>query len=182
MDQLTQKPIAELQEAPQNSRKHPDKQIDQIAAAIEKFGWTIPVLIDEKGMIIAGHARVRAAKKLGITMAPCLIAAGWDDDKKEAYQIADNRLAELSEWDTPVLEAQIKRLNAAQFDMGFLDMSDFNVELFKPTLSPDIQVGDVTGDAIKKAQAGQDGKFGKGTGQSYEVVCPHCGGDFDVTI
>lgn len=182
MDQIETLSLAELKEAPQNSRRHTPEQIDQIAASIEKFGWTIPVLVDEHGMIIAGHARVRAAKKLGITTAPCIVASGWDDNKKEAYQIADNRLSELSEWDTEVLDAQIKRLNAANFDMGFLDMSGFNTDLFKPTLDPKINTGDITGDAIKKAQSGQDNKFSGQSKQAYSTVCPHCGEEFDVTL
>lgn len=182
MDQIIKCPLKSLSEAPQNSRKHTESQIDQIAESIKVFGWTIPVLIDENNMIIAGHARVRAAKKLGIVDAPCIIATDWDANKKEAYQIADNRLSELSEWDTDILDAQIKRLNAAKFDMGFLDMSGFNTELYKPSLNPNFKIGDVSGDAVKQAQSGQDNKFDAKPGQEYAVTCPHCGEDFDVTI
>ena len=182
MDDITQRPIYDLKEAPQNSRKHTEDQIDQIAASIEKFGWTIPVLIDDAGTIIAGHARVRAAKKLGMAEAPCIVATGWDDNKKEAYQIADNRLAEMSTWDEAILSDQIKRLNAANFDLGFLDMSDFDASLFKPTLDPKVQVGEVSGGAVDKAKANQDAKFQPNEGQTYEIMCPHCGEEFDVKI
>ena len=183
MDQIEQRTVASLQAAAQNSRKHTEAQIDQIAESIKRFGWTIPVLIDENGTIIAGHARVRAAKKLGIENAPCIIATGWSEEKKEAYQITDNRLSELSEWDTEILDAQIKRLNAAQFDLGFLDMSDFNTELFSPTLDPKIDTSAVTEDQVSKTQQQQDGKFAAGEGgQTYSVICPHCGEDFDISL
>lgn len=182
MDQIIKRPLDSLKNAAQNSRKHTEEQIDQIAASIEKFGWTIPVLIDEDGTIIAGHARVRAARKLKLAEAPCIVATGWDDNKKEAYQITDNRLSELSEWDETILSNQIKRLTAANFDLGFLDMSGFDPALFAPNLSPGIKVGDVTGDQVQKAQQGQDGKFQSPEDQTYSVVCPHCAEAFDVKL
>jgi hypothetical protein len=184
MDQIEKRPTTSLKAAAQNSRVHTEAQIDQIATSMEKFGWTIPVLLDENGTIIAGHARVRAAIKLKITEVPCLVASGWSEAKKEAYQITDNRLSELSEWDNDILGDQIKRLNAEQFDLGFLDMSGFNVDLFKPMLDPKTNTATITGQQVTDAQAGQNTRFkdGNNTKQTYEVACPHCGGLFDVSI
>lgn len=185
MDQIEKYAISDLKEAAQNSRKHTEAQIDQIAVSIERFGWTIPVVIDEKCTIIAGHARIRAAKKLGMKEAPCLVASDWSEEKKEAYQIADNRLSELSEWDNDILSDQMKRLNAIHFDMSFLDMSDFETELFNPVLDPKIDTGDVTKAQVEKTQAGLEGRFdgeqSKG-GKAYDITCPHCGEDFEVQI
>ncbi len=76
-----------------NARTHSDQQIAQIAASISEWGWTMPVLVDEGGGIIAGHARVLAARRLGMTEAPVVIARGWSDAKKRAYVLADNKLA-----------------------------------------------------------------------------------------
>lgn len=194
MDQIEKRALASLKDAAQNSRKHSAGQIDQIAASIQKFGWTIPVLIDESGVIIAGHARVRAAKQLGMEEAPCIVAAGWTADQKEAYQIADNRLGELSEWDSAILTDQIKRLNAADFDMGFLDMSAFklDMETFAPSLVPTTNTTAVTPQAVanekeklaNQFQAKDPGAPGaaKGLASSYTVICPHCGEEFDVSI
>lgn len=191
MDQIVHREIASLKNAPQNSRRHSAAQIDQIVASMTKFGWTIPVLIDEAGEIIAGHARVTAARKLGFATAPCIVASGWSADQKEAYQITDNRLAELSEWDNDILTAQIKRLNAAQFDLSFLDMTavNLNLETFNPSLTPKLNVTPVTGAAVESQKAELDNQFnpdqgGKGASSSvqYTVTCPHCGEDFDIAI
>lgn len=186
--QVVMKPISGLVPAAQNSRVHTEDQIDQIAASIKKFGWTIPVLVDEKNMIIAGHARVRAAKKAGIDTAPCIVALGWSDEKKEAYQITDNRLSELSDWDTTILEAQIKRLTAFKFDLSFLDMSGFNLNLdgFKPMLAPTmLGTSLVTDKQVGAVKAGLENQFTdaqEAAKAAYTITCPHCGEDFDVTL
>jgi len=150
---------------------------------METFGWTMPVLVDEDGLIIAGHARVLAAKKLKLTEAPCIVATGWSDAKKEAYQITDNRLSELSDWDSDILGDQIKRINAEQFDMTFLNMDAFELDVFKPTLDPKIDTSAVTGEQVAKTKAGLDGQFsGKEPPKEYTCTCPHCGEDFDIQI
>jgi len=172
-----------LKEADQNSRAHSPEQIDQIAASMTEFGWTIPVLVDENYVLIAGHARYLAAVQLGIKKAPVIMATGWSEAKKEAYQITDNRLSETSTWDTDILSNQIKRLNAAKFDMGFLDMSDFDVELFKPTLAPMMDTSPVTAEGLEKKQKQMDAKIDSTIdAKEYEVVCPHCSKDFLVEL
>lgn len=191
MHQIVTLPLSKLKEAAQNSRVHTAEQINQIAASIQRFGWTIPVLVDDEGMIIAGHARVRAGRQLGMTEAPCIVATGWDDDQKEAYQIADNRLGEMSNWDKDILSDQIKRLTAVNFDLGFLDMGALNLDLdgFMPTLDPKINTAAVTGEQVAAAQGAMQGQFtpeasGGATvaKPTYGVVCPHCGGEFDVSL
>lgn len=187
MDQIEMRGLATLKAAAQNSRKHSAGQVDQIAASIQKFGWTIPVLIDEEGTIIAGHARVLAARQLGIETAPCIVATGWTADQKEAYQITDNRLGELSEWDSDVLTNQIKRLNAAQFDLGFLDMSAFKLDVgtFAPLNAPKFSTADVTAGQVAAEQHKLGTKFDAPTAppsSQYTVICPHCSEEFDVTL
>jgi ParB-like chromosome segregation protein Spo0J len=75
-----------------NARTHSDEQVTQLAASIEEWGWTIPVLVDEAGGIIAGHGRVMAAHRLDLEDVPVMVAAGWSDAKKRAYMLADNQL------------------------------------------------------------------------------------------
>ncbi len=110
--------VASLSPYANNSRTHSPKQIDQLISSIKKWGWTIPVLIDETGMIIAGHARVRAAKKIGIRDVPVIVAAGWSDEQKKAYVIADNRLSENAGWDDEILRSELSSLMDAGFDVG----------------------------------------------------------------
>ena len=76
-----------------NARTHSEAQVAQLAASIREWGWTMPVLADEAGVIIAGHGRVLAARSLGITEIPVMIARGWSEAQKRAYVLADNKLA-----------------------------------------------------------------------------------------
>tara|TARA_B100000963_G_scaffold285456_1_gene254388 strand:- start:2761 stop:3423 length:663 start_codon:yes stop_codon:yes gene_type:complete len=105
-----------------NSRVHSTEQIAQIAASIQEWGFTVPILIDEKNTLIAGHGRLLAAQKLELQKIPVMIAKGWSDAQKRAYVIADNKLAINAEWDEELLKVEIKQLELEKFDistMGF---------------------------------------------------------------
>jgi len=83
-----------------NARTHSDAQIAAIAASIKEWGWTTPALVGEDGGLIAGHARILAARQLGIAEIPVMVAAGWTEAQKRAYVLADNQLAITgSGWD-----------------------------------------------------------------------------------
>ena len=86
---ITHRPIATLTPWARNARTHSKKQIRQIAASIQQFGFTNPVLIDEAGTILAGHGRVAAAQLLGMTEVPCLRLDHMTEDEKRAYVLAD---------------------------------------------------------------------------------------------
>jgi ParB-like chromosome segregation protein Spo0J len=115
--------IGELQPFAGNARIHSDDQVQQIARSIEAYGFTLPVLIDEIGGIIAGHGRVLAAKRLGMTEVPCVVAIGWDDTKRRAYILADNKLAENSSWDKALLGSELATLEELGFDMALTGFS-----------------------------------------------------------
>lgn len=93
-----------------NARTHTNHQIHQIAASIKEFGWTIPILIDRYNRIIAGHARVAAAKLLGINEVPAIRVEDLTEDQIRAYVLADNRLTELGRWDTQILGDELQYL------------------------------------------------------------------------
>lgn len=103
-----------------NARVHSPKQIDQIAASIAEFGFTNPVLIDETGGIIAGHGRVLAAKQMTLATVPCLRLGWLTETQKSAYILADNKLAENSSWDQPMLDSEIDLLKEAGIDLESL--------------------------------------------------------------
>jgi DNA modification methylase len=114
--------VAKLVPYARNARTHSEAQIAQIAASIREWGFTVPVLIDEAGMIIAGHGRVLAAQQLGLGEVPVIVAHGWTDAQKKAYLIADNKLTENGGWDEALLKIEFADLAAAGFDtllMGF---------------------------------------------------------------
>jgi DNA modification methylase len=133
---IEMRPLQALKPAEQNSRVHSEAQVDQIAASLKKFGWTMPVLVDENGVLIAGHARVRAAQKLGWDEAPCRVAEGWPEAKKTAYQIADNKLAENASWDNEILRSQIKALDGHDFDLTVLGFDSGTIDRLLETPFP----------------------------------------------
>lgn len=122
-DKIERRPVAKLVPYARNSRTHSPEQVDQIAASIREWGWTIPVLIDEKDGIIAGHGRVMAAHKLGIEDVPVMIARGWTEAQKRAYIIADNKLPLNADWDAELLKIEIADLKEDGFD---LDLTGFD--------------------------------------------------------
>lgn len=115
--------VSELVPYANNSRTHSPQQVDQIAASINEWGWTMPVLIDEKSMLIAGHGRIMAAQKLGIKEVPTMTATGWTESQKKAYVIADNKLSLNSDWDSDLLKLEIGNLEEMEFDISLLGFS-----------------------------------------------------------
>ncbi len=107
-DKVERRPVAALIPYARNARTHSDAQVAQIAASIKEWGWTTPVLVDPEGSIIAGHGRVMAARKLGLTEVPVMVAENWSDAQKKAYVLADNQLALNAGWDSDLLALELK--------------------------------------------------------------------------
>ena len=107
-----------------NSRTHSDEQVAQISASIKEFGFTNPVLIDDEGVIIAGHGRTMAAQRLDMKEVPCLRLGYLTDAQKKAYVIADNKLALNAGWDDEMLAIELKELNAEDFDLSLTGFDD----------------------------------------------------------
>lgn len=103
-----------------NARTHSDAQIAQIAASIREWGWTTPILTDPEGGVIAGHGRLLAARQLGITEVPVMVAEGWTDAQRKAYVLADNQLALNAGWDAAVLSTELQGLSEVGFDLELL--------------------------------------------------------------
>lgn len=103
--------------ADRNARTHSDKQIAQIAASIDQFGFTNPILIDANDTILAGHGRMTAAKLLDMAQVPVICLDHLTEAERRAYLIADNRLAELAGWDRELLAIELQGLS--QIDLGF---------------------------------------------------------------
>jgi ParB-like chromosome segregation protein Spo0J len=97
-DRVERRPVADVLPYARNARTHTKEQIARIAESISRFGFTNPVLVDEGGTILAGHARVLAAKKLGLADVPVMVARGWTPEERRAYVLADNQLALVSGW------------------------------------------------------------------------------------
>jgi len=129
VNNITYIDINKLSENPRNSKIHPDEQIAKLKKSITEFGFNIPILIDKKNMIIAGHARFLAAKALQIDSIPAIRIENLTEDQIRAYTIADNKLTELGEWDYTKLSEELEYLNSVDIDamaMGF-DYEDFEM-------------------------------------------------------
>ena len=140
-------PIVSLRPYSRNARIHSARQIRQIADSIREFGFTSPILIDAGKTVLAGHARLEAAKLLGLESVPTLCIDHLSEAQKRAYVIADNRLAEISEWDRDVLALELKDL--IEIDTGFeVGVTGFEGVDLDILLSPDTAVGDDPADRL----------------------------------
>ena len=108
--------VGDLKPFPGNPRQHPESQIAGLMKSIRKV-WTIPILIDETGTILAGHGRLEAAKRLGMNEVPTVTIAGLSPGEKRAVLIADNRLPEKAVWDFDILRGHFKDLIDIDFDV-----------------------------------------------------------------
>ena len=126
-DRVERWDIARLTPYVRNARTHSDEQVAQIAASIEAFGFTNPVLADEAGTIIAGHGRVLAAQRLGLADIPVMVARDWSEAQIRAYLLADNKLALNAGWDTATLALELGELNAMGFDLALTGFSDAEI-------------------------------------------------------
>jgi DNA modification methylase len=122
-DHVERRPVDSLVGYARNARTHSPAQIDQIAASIREWGWTMPVLIDEAGGLIAGHGRLLAAQRLGLAEVPVMVARGWTDAQRRAYVLADNRIALNAGWDEAMLAVELSDLAAGEFDMSLVGFS-----------------------------------------------------------
>src|SRR6201984_1001821 len=109
-----------------NARLHSEADLEKIAASILKWGWTNPVLVDERGVLIAGHLRVAAAAKLGLKSIPVIVARGWSEEEKQAYRLADNELAARGSWDFDLLRSELRDL---KFNDFYLDLIVFEPDM-----------------------------------------------------
>ena len=117
-----------------NARTHPPEQVDQIAASIKRYGFTMPMLVAEDGMIIAGHGRLMAALQLGMDEVPVMIARGWTEEMRRVYTMGDNRIAELAVWDPDKLFIEWSDLfqMGHEEDLSMVGLSELDMKSLVP--------------------------------------------------
>ena len=121
-------PLDRLIPHARNARTHSEAQVAQIAGSIAEFGFVNPVLVGDDGVIVAGHGRVLAARKLGLSEAPVIVLAHLSPTQRRALMIADNRIADNAGWDDEMLAAELAALRDEDVDLGLLGFDDAELE------------------------------------------------------
>ncbi|EOM5483104.1 ParB/Srx family N-terminal domain-containing protein [Escherichia coli] len=121
-------PVGKLLRYAKNSRTHSDEQVEQLVNSIREFGFTNPVLIDEKNELIAGHGRLAAAEILEMDKVPAIRLSNLSEKQKKAYRIADNKLALNAGWDMQLLAEEVKALMDDDFDIDLLGFNDAELD------------------------------------------------------
>lgn len=112
----------------ENNPRINDAAVDSVAASIQEFGFKVPIVIDTDNVIVAGHTRLKAAKKLGLKFVPCIIASDLTPEQIKAFRVADNKTSELAEWDLKLLEQELFELNNSNFNMEQFGFDPFEEE------------------------------------------------------
>nr|WP_234843935.1 DNA methyltransferase [Sinorhizobium medicae] len=118
-DAVERRPLTSVKHYSANARTHSPEQVAQIAASIREFGFTIPLLVDAAGELIAGHGRALAAQEIGLELVPVMVARGWTQKQIKAYRLADNQLALNAGWDVKLLAAELETLQDMAALIGF---------------------------------------------------------------
>lgn len=149
---VLQRPIREITPYKKNPRNN-DGAVDAVAASIQEFGWQQPIVVDKNGVIIAGHTRYKAARKLGLKEVPVVVADSLTEEQIKAYRLADNKTGELAGWDFSALEEELSKfteIDMQQFGFDDSETKNFNVDALFTESEP-------------KEKAAK------------EIKCPHCG-------
>ena len=160
-------PIDKLIEYARNPRKN-DHAVDRVAAAIREFGFRVPVVAKSDGTVVDGHLRLKAAKKLGLTEVPVVLADDMTDLQIKAFRLSVNKMAELAEWDDELLAIELHELNAADFDMALIG---FDASELSSAMNLDSLIEQDAPESSSKEIDPDDYKMG--------CMCPKCGFEFD---
>ena len=160
-------PIEKLIEYARNPRKN-DHAVDRVAAAIREFGFRVPVVAKSDGTVVDGHLRLKAAKKLGLTEVPVVLADDMTEIQIKAFRLSVNKIAEIAEWDDDLLALELGELHAADFDMALLgfDAGELSAAMGLDSLPPE-----EAPESSSKEIDPDDYKMG--------CMCPKCGFEFD---
>ena len=150
-----------------NPRKN-DGAVDPVAESIKDFGFKVPLVIDNKGTIVCGHTRYKAAKKLGMKQVPCLVADDLTEEEITAYRLIDNKTQEMSTWDFPKLIAELKELTDA-FDMTLMGFGSVDEDGKARETKPRNQ----------ELDGGGELSLDTFDNESFNCVCPCCGFRFN---
>lgn len=130
---IVYKKVADLVPYENNPRNN-EEAVDYVANSIKEFGFKVPVVVDKDNIVVAGHTRLKACEKLGITEVPCIVAEDLTEDQIKAFRIADNKVSEYATWDEEKLSKELSDI--------MLDMTEFGDDLFTDDEQMDVKLDD----------------------------------------
>ena len=144
--------IKDLKPYEKNPR-HNDQAVDYVAESIKQFGFKVPIVVDKDNVIVAGHTRYKAAKKLGINVVPCIIADDLTEEQVKAFRLADNKVSEFAEWNFDLLDEELQDIfDIDMSDFGFSDLEEETPDILtdeKYTTKVDVPHYEITGEEPK---------------------------------
>lgn len=141
----------------ENNPRINDNAIEYVANSIQEFGFKVPIVVDKDEVIVAGHTRYKACKRLGIENIPCIVADDLTEEQIKAFRLADNKVSESSQWDFNLLDIELNSIHDIDLEnFGFITNDDFNLD--------DLFVD-------KEIQKESEKKL---------TTCPHCGKSIEV--
>lgn len=135
---IIMKNVSDLIPYVNNPRKN-DKAVDIVASSIKNYGFKVPIIVDVNNEIVTGHTRLKAAKKLGMNVVPCIIADDLTQSQIKAYRIADNKVAEAAEWDYDLLKLELVDID----DFTGFNLQELNNELDYSNKNKEIDFDDI---------------------------------------
>jgi hypothetical protein len=140
---VTSMRVNDIKPYEKNPRKMPDRAIEIVSESLKRFGWQQPIVVDKENVIVVGHTRWTAAQRIGLDMAPVIVAEHLSDEEIRAYRIADNRTADFTTWDYPELISELEMIPdefaavlALEDWQGIIDQFE---EEYGINVSPDVQ-------------------------------------------
>lgn len=164
--EIINKSIKDIKPYEKNPRKNKDA-VDYVAESIKQFGFKVPIVIDKNDVIVCGHTRLLAAKKLKLKDVPCIIADDLTDEQIKAFRLADNKVSEFAEWDFDLLNGELD-------DILDIDMSDFGFDLSLNEEPPEVEEDEVPEEVETRCKLGDLWELGE-----HRLIC---GDSTDVNV
>ena len=158
--QITMMNISDIHPYERNPRNN-DAAVDAVAKSIKEFGWRAPIVVDKDMVIVAGHTRLKAAIKLGLTEVPVHVAKDLTPEQIQAYRIADNKTGEIAEWNYELLPFELKDLQAADFDLSLLGFDTSELEKLLADVNGEVAEGETEADAVPDVPEEADSQPGR---------------------
>lgn len=168
--EIIERRIKELKPYEDNPRKN-DKAVDALVESIKEFGFKVPIVVDRNDVIVAGHTRYKAAKRLGIKTVPVIVADDLTEEQITAYRLVDNKTQELSNWDFPKLISELKELTE-NFDMSLFGFGYLGEEDSREGEPKETQ-------RRQEIRSGGELDLDDFEDESFRCTCPSCGFRFN---